>query len=223
MPEDDDNPHKEQMQIDEQEDPEWDCIFSKKDHSAMETEHHVLDLPRGQTQKIKDASVRTMRQNAMRAMQTPRNKLRNGNQTREKRRGRNKANKNSLQNKKEGGETSEDRTENEGPQLEIDNPAALDKLLGQLQERGLRNRVYGMDTKNCPTKGQDDLDQTDQLKRTSSRAGRGKRMGCNTLADKHASARCTKRIAQQAQETKAKRRGRTRQNQRKPSNVNAEG
>ena len=42
----------------------------------------------------------------------------------------------SLQDKKEDGKTSEDRADNEGPQLESDNPAVLDKLLRQLQERG---------------------------------------------------------------------------------------
>ena len=48
-------------------------------------------------------------------------------------------------------------------------------------------------------------------------------MGCETLEDKHVSVLCTKRFAQQAPETNAKRRRRKRRNQRMQPNENAEG
>ena len=93
---------------------------AKKDRSALETEHQMLDCPRGQEQRIKDASLRTVRQNALRAVQTTRNTLRSGSHAKGKTRRRNKADSSRKQRVTTGS----------------DNPAALDKLLRQMQERG---------------------------------------------------------------------------------------
>ena len=124
--------------------------LQRKDHSAMETEHKMLDLPRNQEQRIKDASMRTMR-NALRAVQTTRNALRRGKKTKEKEEAETRQTRTSLQDKKEEGKTPEDTAECEDPQLKTDNPA----------------RWSGY-TENSSTKGHDNLDQIDQRKRTSS-------------------------------------------------------
>ena len=122
----------------------------------METEHQMLDLPCGQEKRIKDASMRTMRQNVLRAMQTSRNTLRSGNYARErKKREETRQKRASPQEKEEEGKTYEDTAENKDPQLESDNPAALDKLLRQMQERGPTSD-HGMVTENG------NLDQIDK-------------------------------------------------------------
>ena len=66
----DDVEHTEPMQIDTQEHSAQECIFSKKDHSETQSEYHLCNLPRGKEQRIEDASLRKMRQNALRTMQT---------------------------------------------------------------------------------------------------------------------------------------------------------
>ena len=97
---------------------------------------------------------------------------------------------------------------------------------GQTPETVCKNEAqhsdHGMDTESGPTKGHDNHDQAHQRKRTSSRNGRRKRMGCNTMADKRTSIRITKRTTQEAQETKAEQWRRKRRNQRKQPNENAE-
>ena len=181
MPEDDDNTHTTHMQIDEQRDLERDCIFSKKTVAQRKLYIKCSTCQAVRNRGIKDASARTMRQNALRAVQTTRNALRSGNQTKEKRIGRNKA-KTKAHNWKA---TTQARWTN----------------FGTTARKRHRTSDHGMDTENGPTKGHDNHER----KRTGSRAGRGKCMGCDSLADLHASFRRTKSTAEQAQETKAER------------------
>ena len=162
--------------------------------------------PRGSRMRV----CERLRQNALRTMQTTGNPMRREHQNKvkqtEEKTGQTKA---SQLDEKDEGEPPVNTAENERPQMENDDPAALDKLLRQLHERGpAPGSIHGVDTENGPTRGHDILDQTGQRQRTSSRNGRRKRVGGNSLADQHASVRCTKRITQQSPETKGKRRRR---------------
>ena len=57
-------------------------IFSNKTIAQCKTKHHVLILPRGQKQRVKDASLQKMRQHGLRTMQTTGNAMRSADEKR---------------------------------------------------------------------------------------------------------------------------------------------
>ena len=85
---DDDNPHTEQVHIDEHH--EWDCIFSKKTVAQWKPNIKCSTCHAG---KNRGSRMRVCERCGRMycAMQTTRNTLRSGNNAKEKRRGRNKA------------------------------------------------------------------------------------------------------------------------------------
>ena len=218
---DDDNPHTEQVDIDEHH--EWDCIFSKKTVAQWKPNIKCSTCHAGRNRGSRMRVCERCGRMHCAQCKPPETPCEAETMPRREDEEETRQTRASLQDKKEEGKPSEDTAENQDAQPESDNPAALDKLLRQMQERGpapatidwiprtIRPRDTTILTRLISESGQAaELAEGSELEATRWRTSMLLYVAPSLLLSK-------------PKKQKAKRRRRKRRNERKQPHENAEG